>query len=116
MLNFWATDCTPCLKELPELAEWEQELPENVQILYLDFESKGIDSADTDMIEMIIKKTGMNCDNELLYEGGFSNAIDTLVHATPTTLFVDSNGNIAGDIVLGARVDDYKAALKGLLE
>lgn len=116
MINVWATDCNPCLNELPELAEWEQELPDNVQILYLDLESNGIESADTDMIEMIIQKTGINRDHVLLCERGFSEAIDSLVHATPTTLFVDSNGNIAGNIVLGARVDDYKEVFKGLVE
>ena len=29
VVNFWATYCNPCIDELPELAEWKKELPDN---------------------------------------------------------------------------------------
>lgn len=43
VVNFWATYCNPCIDELPELAEWKKELPDNVNLigLLVDVDEKG---------------------------------------------------------------------------
>jgi len=33
LINFWATWCAPCLKEMPELNKLQQELGENLQVI-----------------------------------------------------------------------------------
>ena len=45
VVNFWATYCNPCIDELPELAEWKKELPDNVNLigLLVDVDEKGSD-------------------------------------------------------------------------
>ncbi|MDJ0833760.1 MAG: TlpA disulfide reductase family protein [Gammaproteobacteria bacterium] len=39
VLNFWATWCAPCRREIPELIALQQEYPEQLQILGLAFDS-----------------------------------------------------------------------------
>jgi len=38
VVNFWATWCTPCLKEIPALVKFYNENSNHVEILGLDFE------------------------------------------------------------------------------
>ena len=38
VVNFWATWCTPCLKEIPAFVKFYEENSDNVEILGLDFE------------------------------------------------------------------------------
>ena len=33
VVNFWGTFCNPCIDEMPELAKWNEEMPDNVQML-----------------------------------------------------------------------------------
>ena len=58
VVNFWATYCNPCIDELPELAEWKKELPNNVNLigLLVDVDEKGSDQYK--LSEKIIKETG----------------------------------------------------------
>ena len=43
LLNFWATWCSPCLKEIPAFVEFYKENSEHVEILGLDFEPVNIE-------------------------------------------------------------------------
>ncbi|MBT4244457.1 MAG: TlpA family protein disulfide reductase [Gammaproteobacteria bacterium] len=38
VINFWATWCTPCLKEIPAFVKFYEENSDHVEILGLDFE------------------------------------------------------------------------------
>lgn len=49
ILNFWATYCAPCVKELPELKRLEQEFEEHIQVIALSDE-------DPQKIKTMIKK------------------------------------------------------------
>ena len=37
VIDFWATWCTPCLKELPELAAWSEGLKSRSDVAFLSF-------------------------------------------------------------------------------
>lgn len=104
VVNIWATTCVLCLGILPELIEWEKELPESVQFLYLTAEKEGIVSLDRRVLNQKIEELGMCPDRVLLYETGFSKMIDLILSATPVTFLVDANGKIVGDIILGSDV------------
>ena len=39
MLNFWATWCAPCIKEIPELLELKKKFKDDVEIYFLSVDS-----------------------------------------------------------------------------
>ena len=113
VVNFWATYCNPCIDELPELAEWKKELPDNVNLigLLVDVDEKGSDQYK--LAEKIIKETGADYQHLLATEE-FDDLISELV-GVPTTFFVDSTGKIIGEPFAGADVDAYKQTVEDYL-
>ena len=113
VVNFWATYCNPCIDELPELAEWKKELPDNVNLigLLVDVDEKGSDQYK--LAEKIIKETGADYQHLLATEE-FDDMISDLV-GVPTTFFVDSTGKIIGEPFAGADVDAYKQTVEDYL-
>ena len=113
VVNFWATYCNPCIDELPELAEWKKELPNNVNLigLLVDVDEKGSDQYK--LAEKIIKETGADYQHLLATEE-FDDMISDLV-GVPTTFFVDSTGKIIGEPFAGADVDAYKQTVEDYL-
>ena len=113
VVNFWATYCNPCIDELPELAEWKKELPNNVNLigLLVDVDEKGSDQYK--LAEKIIKETGADYQHLLATEE-FDDLISDLV-GVPTTFFVDSTGKIIGEPFAGADVNAYKQTVEDYL-
>ena len=113
VVNFWATYCNPCIDELPELAEWKKELPNNVNLigLLVDVDEKGDDQYK--LAEKIIKETGADYQHLIATEE-FDDVISNLV-GVPTTFFVDSTGKIIGEPFAGADVDAYKQTVEDYL-
>lgn len=113
VVNFWATYCNPCIDELPELAEWKKELPDNVNLigLLVNVDEKG--SGQYKLAEKIIKETGADYQHLLATEE-FDDLISDLV-GVPTTFFVDSTGKIIGEPFAGADVDAYKQTVEDYL-
>ena len=113
VVNFWASYCNPCIDELPELAEWKKELPNNVNLigLLVDVDEKGSDQYK--LAEKIIKETGADYQHLIATEE-FDDLISDLV-GVPTTFFVDSTGKIIGEPFAGADVDAYKQTVEDYL-
>ena len=111
VVNFWATYCNPCIDELPELAEWKKELPNNVNLIGLLVDVKGSDQYK--LAEKIIKETGADYQHLIATEE-FDDMISNLV-GVPTTFFVDSTGKIIGEPFAGADVDAYKQTVEDYL-
>ena len=113
VVNFWATYCNPCINELPELAEWKKELPDNVNLigLLVDVEEEG--SEQYKLAEKIIKRTGADYQH-LIVTDAFDDIISNLV-GVPTTFFVDRTGKIIGEPFAGADVDAYKQTVEDYL-
>jgi len=84
VLNFWATWCTPCLEEMPSMAE-AQELLQSENFVFL--------FATTDHIEKIIDfKQKHNYPFQFLQ---FKSSLDKLnIYALPATFLYDSKGNL----------------------
>jgi peroxiredoxin len=101
LVNFWATWCPPCRKELPSMQRaWEQLRKDNVELLAIDV---GEDE------ETVFVFTG-----EMSVEPGFPILLDTEgkvssawpVRGLPTTFVVDRKGRIAYSAVGGREWDD----------
>lgn len=115
VVNVWGTFCGPCIKELPELAEWSDSLPAGVQLVGLVCDvSSPDDAAGIQEARDILDKAGVRFTNVL--------ASDDLqvflsgIQFVPTTFLVDGKGNIIGDPIVGADVRKYKRAVDACLQ
>ncbi len=113
VLNLWGTYCNPCIGEMPELAAWAKELPEEVQLVGLIIDVY----ADTDRTyataQKIISRAGVEYVN-LLNHSSFAPLLAGVV-GVPTTMFFDENGQQVHEPVVGAYVVTYKAIVEAYL-
>ncbi len=124
VINVWATFCGPCIEEMPELAAWDKELPDNVQIvgIVIDTPPAGTDGdggdwgGDPDNIELakkICDETGVKYTN-VLASGSVMETFEK-VQAVPTTFIVDKSGNLICTPFVGAYVEGYKTTVEDYL-
>ncbi len=110
LIDVWATYCSPCITEMPELAELAKEYEGRVQFI-------GIvsDATDEDAIELarsIAEQTGVTytC---IVPDSSLYNTLLSRIQYTPTKLVVDQQGVQVGDPMIGAQGKD---ALKAVLD
>lgn len=114
VLNIWGTFCSPCIGEMPALGEWAKEMPDNVQLLGLVIDISGEDDTEhLDLAVDITQKAGADFTN-LIANTDFAPVLKDVV-GVPTTFFIDGNGNIVGDPIVGADVDGYRAFVEEYL-
>lgn len=106
ILNFWSTWCGPCVEEMPELADFAAKLPENVQFVTVCLDG---DEAPKEA-KAILKEAGFRGRTIVSGEGDFLIVCDRIQY-TPTTVLVDSEGNLIGDEMVGVQEDTEKAYL-----
>lgn len=115
IINVWGTYCGPCIKEMPELGEFEKSLPQNTQLIGIVVDvSSEKDKRGTAAVKRIVKGAGAEFKN-LLISNTLAGNLQNL-QFVPTTLLVDKNGNIIGDPIVGANVRNYKKALEAYLD
>lgn len=87
VINFWATWCTYCVKEMPALeAQWQKWRDEGVVIL-------GINTGEDEMtVRNFTEQTGVTF--PILFDKDTEAVRDYGVVPMPTTFFVDKNGKI----------------------
>jgi thiol-disulfide isomerase/thioredoxin len=113
MVNIWATWCPPCVAEMPDLARLGRTMPEGAQLvgIALDVPAKG---GKKNKAEEIVKNAGAAFP-QILHTDEM-NAYTKSVRYIPTTIFVDSNGNIVGDPLVGGHSEqEYRAAAEKAL-
>lgn len=114
MVSIWATWCKPCVNEMAELEELYKSLPENVNLITI------CSDADTqnDLAKKILETKGATFDT-IVADDTIRNDIVYNYNAFPTTVFVDKEGNIIGDLMLGAPpsnvVETYMAQIMNRL-
>lgn len=113
IINFWATFCGPCLAEMPDIAEFEKSLPDNVQLITVCLDGEG----DTEGVESILNDAGYEGITLLSGDGDFEQVCGQILYI-PTTIIVDQNGNMLGDAIVGGQVDleeTYRTAINNAL-
>ena len=115
VLNVWGTYCTPCIREMPDLAEWSQNMPEGVQLVGLvcDLSSYG-DARTLGTAQDICAATGADVYTNLVANGDFLSLLQGVV-GVPTTFFIDGTGAFVGTPVVGANVAACKAFVEEYL-
>ena len=113
VVNFWDTFCGPCVNEMPELTEWEASMPEDVQLIGIVVDAVSKDSDEYDAALQITEKTGVAYRN--LIPTAEMNDIINGITGVPTTFFVDRDGKLIGDPIVGANVDGYRKVVEDYL-
>lgn len=114
IIYIWATYCGYCIDEMPELEEYRETLPENVQMISICGDGRVYQ----DLASEILETAGL--DVPTIIDGDRDMAtLYTQAMYTPTTIFVDSEGYIIGEAIIGAPKDltaTYDAYLNDVYE
>lgn len=121
MVNIWTTWCSPCIMELPDLAEIARErAAEGVQLLGIvqdtvdEWSGARSDEA-VEMAQAICERTGADY-TMLVPDAVLMNGVLANVLGFPTTYFVDQNGQVVGEMYLGSHSKaEWNAIIDGLL-
>ena len=113
MVNVWGTFCGPCINEMPELQKIYESLPKNANLIGIAADvpegmKDGVDNA-----KHIEEQTGVKYTNLTVSDSLAS--FTKQFYAVPSTIFVDKDGNIIGERVLGANIDSYVKNLQKVL-
>ena len=116
MINYWGTYCSPCIKELPELQKISKKYEGDAQLIGVpvdvDFSDK--DSAAYKNALKYLEWAEADYLN-IQMAGGLLEYAQTMQYV-PTSIFVDSEGNLIGDPVIGPLPEDYKQIIEDYLE
>ena len=115
LVNIFATWCSPCIQEMPELEKLYQTLAEKgvgvVGIVHDTMAADGsTDAAAVETAKLLQEKLGISfpllIPDETLMNGRLQG-----IDSVPESFFVDRNGNIVGESYIGARSYDAWAEI-----
>lgn len=86
VVNFFASTCAPCVKEMPALEEVHQELGDSVTFLGLAVQDRPEDA------KALVQQTGVTYRTALDKDGSVLNALDGIL--LPTTVLLDADGTV----------------------
>lgn len=112
LLNFWATWCGPCVREMPAFEQLTEEYGEDVAILAVN----AMETAD--VVDAFLEETGYTF--PVAYDADGVIAVKYPTQGIPYTLVIDSEG-IIRNIYMGAadaetQYLEYKGAIDALSE
>ena len=113
VVNIWGTFCPPCIAEMPELGELARSLPGDAQIIGLVCDATE-NSMQVQRAQEILQEAGANFVN-IIPDAQLMKFMEN-VEAVPTTIFINSKGEVVGNAVIGADVKGYKRELEKLLK
>ena len=120
MLNIWGTFCGPCIREMPDLNEINEEYQDkDFQIVGLVIDTSAGDGnvipSQVDVAKDILKQTGVEYKN-ILPSNDLNTAILNQITSLPTTIFLDENGNIISEYYIGSKSKtDWKKVIQQYL-
>ena len=105
ILNFWATDCPTCIKEMPDLAKIHQEFKDDIELIAVampyDLPSRVINFKNKNELPF---KVAIDPESKIL--GKFEQ-----VKLTPTTIISDKNKVIQQTIIGEINYEDLKKTI-----
>lgn len=97
MVNIWATWCEPCRKEMPDIQAASEQLPENANIISICTDAQ----ENEELAAEIAEKAGIQFE-VLMAKDKLEGQVKAIT-SLPTTVFVDSKGNLIGEPIVGVR-------------
>ena len=110
VINFWATWCSPCLKEIPAFVEFYKENSEHVEILGLDFEPVNIE-----LINEFVERFSINY--PLILYTHINDSEYTKfgeIVGMPTTLIYSPDGELLQTFMGEITIEDLKKYIPSL--
>ncbi len=117
MVNVWATYCSPCLNEMPELGELAKEY-ESEDFQVIGIVSNVPEDADDEklgLVEVLIGQTGADYPHLLLNQS-LNDGLLADVSAVPTTFFFNQEGKLLDTVVGSKEKSVWKEMIDGFLE
>lgn len=114
VINVWGTFCPPCIGELPDLAEWNNELPENVQIIGIVADVPSTDAKEFETAKKLVAENGITYTN-IVAGDQFNEEVLSKLVGVPTTFFVGPDGKCIAPDIPGANVKAYRKTVSDLL-
>ena len=115
MINFWGTYCPPCIEEMPDLGELARTMPEGTQLVGIVIDVSAGDADTQSEAKDILTKAKADF-LQILPVREMIPYLETLI-GVPTTIFVDAQGNIVGEPLVGSRSGEaYRAEIIKVLE
>ena len=121
LVNIFTTWCSPCVKEIPDLEELNNEMADQgvaVVGIVLDIidESGNADEEVVEKAKLLAERTGATYPF-LIPDAGLLNGRLAGINAVPETFFVDKEGNIVGETYTGSRSsEEWKSIVEELLK
>lgn len=113
MVNVFATWCSPCVQELPELQKLYEEMEEK-DIGLVGIVMDAVDESGSRSEEGVEKAKALKENVGITYpilipDSGNLNGCLNMIQAFPTTFFVDKDGNIVGKAYQGSgTLEDWR--------
>ena len=112
LVNFWATWCAPCIKEMPDLNELQKSLGgDNFEIILISENQDGIESS----LQFLI-------DNKITHLNTYIDTRRNVAHtlgynALPTSMLINADGYMIGKLIGPAEWNsgDAKALIKYII-
>ncbi len=112
LINLWGTNCCACKEELPELEEMSKEYAEQgVRIVLVCCDAD--DPEKKALAKQIFEERGCTLPNLASFDS-IERALPCT--GTPTSFFVDSEGHLLAEPLLGAHPDKYREIIADRLE
>ena len=114
VVNIWGTFCPPCIAEMPELGDMARTMPADAQIIGIVCDATADTTDQIQKAQEITKKANADFVN-IVPDENLLRFLEN-VEAVPTTIFVNSKGEVVGKAIIGADVKGYKDELAKLLK
>ena len=106
VVNFWFNTCPPCIEELDDLSELNEELKaEGGAVIGMNVDTFDGDKEQIAEAKKILKSRGAEHLNIWLSWDSEAGEFASGIFAFPTTYVVDSEGNIVGEPLMGGIED-----------
>lgn len=115
LVNVWGTFCGPCKAEIPDLVELAKEYEGRVGFLGVVSDVYEGSEENLDAAKEIVSTMDVPYPNVLLNQS-IQEDVTRHIMGIPTTFFVDENGNVVGQLIVGARSKDvFQSVIDDLL-
>ena len=110
LINFWATTCTSCVKEMPQMVDtWKKFAPRGYEMVAV-----AMSYDNPDWVRDYARRTGLPVTVALDASGVAAKAFGD-VRLTPTSYLIDRKGNIAAQYLGEPKWDEFHQRIERLL-